>query len=575
MFARQRKWTPLAWASAALLFVLAAVGCSQVGPEAGAATADTEKKAAADPNVVELTFTYGSEKKSWIEDVTREFNAAGKKLPDGRTVRVNAIPLGSGECVEEVLAGRRETHITSPASGAYVEIGNGRSQKKNGGDLLGKPKYLVRSPVVIAMWKPMAEALGYGKKPVGWADVLGLVKSDKGWGDAGKPQWGQFRFGHTHPEHSNSGLITALAEVYASTKGKTDNLTPDDVKNAGQFMEDIEKGIVHYGESTGFFADRMFSNDVGFLNAAVVYENLVIESYDRARYPNAPAEVVAIYPKEGTFWSDHPLCVVQRKWVTDAHKKAAEVYADFLLEEAQQKKAMRYGFRPGVEKIELAAPLDKAHGIDPAQPRLIMEVPSNDVMEAVIDLWKAHKKPSHINLVIDFSGSMNEEQKLLKAKKGAQDMVNMLGPRDTLSLMVFSDKFTWVRQDVKMDEKGRKEMIDDIGGLIARGETALYDSVFEAYRQLQKGPQSNRITAVVVLTDGEDNKSKFKTVEDLLKEIKFDPEKNPTRVYTIAYGRDANRDVLKKIAEATKAKSYDGSDIKTIQTIFKDVAMFF
>jgi len=560
--------------SGALLAVLAAVGCFQVGQQASVA-AGTEKKAEADPTVVELTFTYGSEKKSWIEDVTKEFNAAAKKLPDGRTIRVKAIPLGSGECVAEIFAGRRETHLTSPASSAYVEIGNGRSQKNKEGDLLGKPKYLVRSPVVIAMWKPMAEALGYGKKPVGWADVLGLVKNDKGWGSVGKPQWGQFRFGHTHPEHSNSGLITVLAEVYASTKGKTDGLTADDVKNAAGFLEDIEKGVVHYGESTGFFADRMFSNDVGFLNAAVVYENLVIESYDRAKYPNAPAEVVAIYPKEGTFWSDHPVCVVQRKWVTEAHTKAAEVYSDFLLEEAQQKKAMKHGFRPGVEKIELAAPLDKAHGIDPAQPRLIMEVPSNDVMEAVIDLWKAHKKPSHINLVIDVSGSMNEEQKLLKAKKGAQDMVGMLGPRDTLSLMVFSTKFTWVKQDVKMDDKGRKEMTDEIGGLIAQGETALYDSVLSAYQQLQKGPQSDRITAVVVLTDGEDNKSKLKTVEELLKEIKFDPEKSPTRVYTIAYGRDANREVLKKIAEATKAKSYDSSDIKTIQAIFKDVAMFF
>src|SRR5262249_51014736 len=157
-------------------------------------------------------------------------------------------------------------------------------------------------------------------------------------------------------------------------------------------------------------------------------------------------EVVAIYPKEGTFWSDHPLSVVQRPWVTDAHKKAAEAYAEFLLQDAQQKKAMKYGFRPGVEKIELAAPLDRAHGIDPGQPRLIMEVPPYEVMEAVIDLWKANKKPSHLALVMDVSGSMNEEQKLLNAKKGAREMVAQLGPRDTLSLMVFSNNFTWVKK---------------------------------------------------------------------------------------------------------------------------------
>jgi Ca-activated chloride channel family protein len=557
----------------ALLLVVAAVGCFQVA-EVPRPKADDAQPKADDPNVVELTFTYGSEKKSWIEDVTKEFNAAGKKLPGGRKIHVNAIPLGSGESIEEILEGRRETHLTSPASGAYVEIGNGRSQKKKEGDLLGKPKYLVRSPVVIAMWKPMAEALGYGKKPIGWADVLDLASDPKGWEKVGKPQWGQFKLGHTHPLYSNSGLISVLAEVYASTKGKTDNLTADDVKNAGKFLEDIEKSVVHYGESTGFFANQMFANDLGYLSAAVMYENLVIESYDRAKHPNIAAEVVAIYPKEGTFWSDHPVCVVQRKWVTDDHKKAAEIYTDFLLEEAQQKKALKYGFRPGVEKVELAAPLDKAHGIDPDQPRLVMEVPPYDVMEDVIALWKAHKKPSNITLVVDVSGSMNEEQKLVNAKKGAKALVSMMGPRDTLSLMVFSNKYTWVKQDVKMDEQGRKDVSDEINSLIAQGETALYDSILAAYKQVQEKQAPDKISAVVVLTDGEDNKSKLKKVDDLLKEVKFDPEKSPTRVYTIAYGRDANREVLKKVADATKAKAYDG-DPKNVLKIFQDVATFF
>jgi Ca-activated chloride channel family protein len=572
MLTRLRGWGPSASVPLALLLVLATVGCFRAAQEARP-KADPEARPKADPTVVELLFTYGSEKKNWIEDVTKEFNAAGKKLPDGRTVHVHAVPLGSGDCIEEVLAGRRETHITSPASGAYVEIGNARSRQKKEGDLLGKPTYLVRSPVVIAMWKPMAEALGYGKNPIGWADILDLARDPKGWEKAGKPQWGQFKFGHTHPLYSNSGLISILAEVYASTKGKTDNLTTDDVKNAGRFLEDIEKSVVHYGESTGFFASQMFANDMSYLSAAVMYENLVIESYDRTRHPDMPAEVVAVYPKEGTFWSDHPICVVQRKWVTDAHMKAAEVYTQFLLEEAQQKKALKYGFRPGLEKVELAAPLDRAHGIDPGQPRLILEMPPADVMEAIIALWKEHKKPATITMVIDVSGSMNEEQKLLNAKKGAKEMVSMLGPRDTLSLMVFNDKYTWVKRDVKMDDKGRKEMSEEIGDLIAQGETALYDSVLAAYRATQKAQGADRISAVVVLTDGEDNKSK-QDLAALLQEIKFHPEKKQTRVYTIAYGREADRKVLKQIAEATKAKAYDG-DPKNVLKIFQDVATFF
>ena len=303
MLSRQTKWTSLACVPAALLAVLVVVGYNRAGQLSNIA-GSSGKTAKADPNVVELTFTYGSEKRSWIEDVTKEFNASGKKLPDGRTIRVTAIPPGSGECVDEILAGRRQTRLTSPASALTWRSVTAARKRTRKVSCWARRSTWCASPVVIAMWKPMAEALGYGTKPVGWAEVLELVKSDKGWSSAGKPEWGQFRFGHAHPEHSNSGLITVIAEVYASTKGKTDGLTMDDVKNAAPFMEEIEKGVVHYGESTGFFANTMFTNDLGFLNAAVMCENLVIESYDRAKYPNVAAEVVAIYPKEGTFWSD-------------------------------------------------------------------------------------------------------------------------------------------------------------------------------------------------------------------------------------------------------------------------------
>jgi len=74
------------------------------------------------------------------------------------------------------------------------------------------------------MWRPMAEAIGWGKKPIGWADILALSRNEKGWQAYGFPQWGKFKFGHTHPEFSNSGLIALFAEAYAAS-GKTAGLT--------------------------------------------------------------------------------------------------------------------------------------------------------------------------------------------------------------------------------------------------------------------------------------------------------------------------------------------------------------
>jgi Ca-activated chloride channel family protein len=205
------------------------------------------------------------------------------------------------------------------------------------------------------MWKPMAEAIGYGKKPIGWADILALARSDRGWAQYGFPQWGQFKFGHTHPEYSNSGLISVIAEVYAANK-KTSNLTLQDVQNprTADFVRGVEHSVVHYGSSTGFFGRKMFEAGPQYLSAAVLYESMVIESYSQ----NLQFPVVAIYPKEGTFWSDHPIGVVNRDWVTPAHKEAAQIYIKYLLARPQQERAMSFGFRPGAVDVPLASPID-------------------------------------------------------------------------------------------------------------------------------------------------------------------------------------------------------------------------
>src|SRR5271165_2235406 len=190
-------------------------------------TSETESSASS-ADRLELTFTYGSEKEKWISEVTETFNRDDHRTASGKRIYVRAFPMGSGEAIDEVMEGRRQPHIISPASAAFIKLGNAQSQSKSGKDLIASTDNLVLSPVVIAMWKPMAEALGWGKKPVGWADILSLARNPQGWEAYGYPQWGRFKFGHTHPQFSNSGLISLFAEVYAAS-GKTAGLTVADV----------------------------------------------------------------------------------------------------------------------------------------------------------------------------------------------------------------------------------------------------------------------------------------------------------------------------------------------------------
>lgn len=566
-FFEERRWLrSTASALALFLLIVSLPACKPKTP-----SADDSGTPPADR--LELTFTYGSEKEKWINEVTSVFNREDHRTSSGKHIYVRAFPMGSGEAIDEVLEGRRQPHIISPASSAFIKLGNAQSQSKTGKDLIGSTDNLVLSPVVIAMWKPMAEALGWGKKPIGWADILALARSQKGWEAYGYPQWGRFKFGHTHPQFSNSGLISLFAEVYAGS-GKTAGLTLADVNkpHTADFLSGIEKSVVHYGSSTGFFGRQMFSTGPQFLSAAVLYENMVTESYSQS---NLPFPVVAIYPKEGTFWSDHPIGIVEREWVTPEHREAAKAYIQYLLQRPQQEKAITYGFRPGAVDVPLASPIDEAHGVDPKEPKTTLEVPSVPVIDAILNLWQQKKKAANVVLVMDTSGSMNDDGKIQSAREGAKQLVSLLSDGDRLSLLPFNNNIAWASQDIPI-KTGRDQLLRTIDSLFAQGGTALYDSIDTANQYLTAHShegEGDSILSIVVLTDGEDTESKMH-LSELMEHIHFDGETHKIHVFTIAYGKDARKDILGQIAETTQAKSYEGTP-QNIVGVFKDISTFF
>lgn len=557
-----------------LLFVVMAVIAAVVWSRSGGPVeTPADPTAAQQPpaDALAIRFVYGSEKQAWVEAVTADFNAR-KTAIAGRPVFVTAVAKGSGELIDDVLAGRDQADLVSPASAAFITLGNAQSRAATGSDLVAKSENVVLSPVVIAMWKPMAEALGWPQTRIGWSDILALAQDPRGWESKGQAQWGRFRFGHTHPEFSNSGLQTLLAEAYAGA-GKQAGLVVADVQKpeVAAFVNGIERAVVHYGSSTGFFAKRMFAGGPGYLSAAVLYENLVIEANSAAQPPSFP--VVAIYPKEGTFWSDHPTGVVERPWVTAERRQAAQAYLRFLLERPQQEAALRFGFRPAAVEVAVAAPIDAAHGADPKEPSTTLETPSAEVIAASIAMWRGAKKPAHVALVLDTSGSMEEDGKIAAAREGAAEFIGLLGDGDRLSLMTFSSAPRWLGRNQPLSSVRDKAQAQT-RGLIASGKTALNDAVLQAMQALREDPDADCIKAVVVLSDGADTTSST-SLDNLLARIDPGPESGGAiRVFTIAYGKDAAGDVLKQIAETTQAKAYTGST-GDIRSVFRDIATFF
>ena len=84
----------------------------------------------------------------------------------------------------------------------------------------------MRTPLVIAMWKQLADAYGYPKRKLGYKQLGELATG--GWAAVGKPQFGTFKYVHTNPDFSTSGLSAVAASYYAAV-GKKEGLTEADV----------------------------------------------------------------------------------------------------------------------------------------------------------------------------------------------------------------------------------------------------------------------------------------------------------------------------------------------------------
>src|SRR5215471_16588329 len=208
-------------------------------------------------NPVTLIMYYGSEKQAWVQDVVADFNSQHISACDG-PITVKAPPIGSGASMQEIADGTIQPDLWSPAGSVWLTLLNAQWEQKHGADLVATgatdAPSLVTSPVVIAMWKPEAEALGWPNKALGWSDIAALSTNPHGWAIYGHPEFGAFKFGHTHPDYSNSGLDAVIAENYAAL-GKVRGLTAGDVNNSKtrDFVANVESSIIHYGDSTGFF----------------------------------------------------------------------------------------------------------------------------------------------------------------------------------------------------------------------------------------------------------------------------------------------------------------------------------
>jgi len=260
--------------------------------------------------------------------------------------------------------------------------------------------------------------------------------------------------------------------------------------------------------------------------------------------PSVP--LVAIYPKEGTFWHDDPFIVMAS--ASSGEQQAAEQFFNFLLTPDSQKLAMSYGFRPANVDVPLADPVSAAYGVQPQGVQNILPIPSADVIVEAKKIWGQNRKRADIVLVVDVSGSMEDNGKLDQAKAGLGAFLQRILPEDRVGLVTFSSK-AQAEVDPAPLGQNRIALDDAIQAMRPTGKTAIYDGLMAGKQALDALPDpengEERIKAIVLLTDGEENASSTS-----FDELKQSFDETGISIFPVAYGSSSDQDAATKTLQS-------------------------
>jgi len=328
-------------------------GASRSDPAAGTLS-QTAVLVAADPGTVEIHIAYGTEKQKWLEEATVEF----AKTPAGRRIKVNLHGMGSVEGAQAVLDGPSPVpiHVWSPASSAYRDLFEQEWRARHKNKPIVMTDNLALTPMVFVMWQDRRDAFIKKYAKVNFETIGQAMQEPGGWETiAAQPAWGRFKFGHTEPSRSNSGLLTLVLMAYEFA-GKERSLSLEDVAQQRflDWLRSFEQAVARPGgsltHSTGTLMREMVLRGPSQYDCLLVYENLAIDYLVSAR--DRWGELHVDYP-EPNMWNEHPYYILDVPWSNQAQRDAAADFLAFLMSEPIQRQALEHGFRPGNPDVSI------------------------------------------------------------------------------------------------------------------------------------------------------------------------------------------------------------------------------
>jgi Ca-activated chloride channel family protein len=533
------------------------------------------------PGCLTLVLASSQEKATLLSQIAGDY-AGSRPVVDGQCVAIDVTRQASGLAEQSMARGweertdGRRPDIWSPASTTWAALLSYHLQARGKANLVpeGVP-ILFKSPLVIGMPQPMAAALGWPNKALGWSDILQLARDRVGWSRYGHADWGVFKLGKTNPLISTSGLH-ALIGTYFAASGRSSDLTEARLTDpiVIDFVRDVESAVEHYGDSVSTFLLNLQAADdanraLSYVSAIAMEEKEVLD-YNKGNpladpslsgehaAPRVP--LVAIYPNEGTVAADHPYVILRAAWVTDAKRRAAQAFLSFLHAPAQQLRFQAAGFRdqsgrPGPQ-------ISLSNGLQPAQPGAYLQPPAAAVIERMQQAWTGLRKRARVLLLFDVStATTSADYGQLRSSLAAG--LKELAADDLVSCWEFASTLNGdlptreVLGFAPVSTNGSR-LETHVATLQSTGKpAALYRSIRNALDAVRQGADPTRINAIVVVTHGRSTDPGDSDLSSLLGELRDASESSGVHLFTVGYGKDPDVRTLSQLARASRGATYN------------------
>ena len=390
------------------------------------------------------------------------------------------------------------------------------------------------SPIVLGLARSAAvEPLLEQRTEAPWSRLWARLR-DLGWGLV-RPD----------PASSLVGRLGTVA-LYTSVGG---GAKVADAVRTRAIEQQIGQSLDHGGYPLGETASLLcrHRDHAGAPTALVVSEQALIRynqgrslggSCSATRVPDRAQSLVALYPSD-TLSLDHPF--VRLGWpAAGGQSSGAAEFGRWLASAAGKRALLRAGLRPpGTVPSE---PVSESFGALPGAV-FARRPPPVGLIRGADRAYAAAHRPGRVLLALDASGSMRERAALEAhsrfsvASHGVEAALGAMGGEDEFGLWIFpGGKPGQVVQPLAAlgrDGPARSRRASAVGALRRvrpDGSTPLFDTISAGVASL--GPPSpDRVTALVVLTDGEDNASRVSGTQ-LIQTVRA----KEVRVFVIAVG---------------------------------------